>query len=175
MRSLPTGGEDAEFFEIEGRIFLATASIRTGSNPYEYATQSTIFEWIDSRFTPFQSIPTQAAKQWRYLRVGERHFLALAQGASTAALSPNDPGNSQILEWVDGTFRHFQNIRSAWGYDWQPFRIGPDEYLAYADHALPSIILRWDGEAFRPRQTLAGLGGRAFMRAARTPSLSSLS
>ena len=92
-----SGGEDAEFFEIEGKIFLATASIRTGSNPYEYATQSTIYEWIDGQFTRFQSIPTQAAKQWRYLRIEERHFLALAQGASTTALGPDDPGNSQIL------------------------------------------------------------------------------
>jgi len=70
-----SGGEDAEFCEIAGRIFLATASIRTGSNPYDYATQSTIFEWIDGRLKPFQSIPTQAAKQWRYLRIGERHSL----------------------------------------------------------------------------------------------------
>jgi hypothetical protein len=157
-----SGGEDAEFFEIAGRIFLATASIRTGSNPYDYATQSTIFEWIDGRLKPFQSIPTQAAKQWRYLRIGERHFLALAQGASTEALSPDNPGNSQIFEWVDGSFRHFQNVRSAWGYAWLPFRIGSEQYLAYADHTLPSTILVWDGEAFKLRQSLDGLGGRAF-------------
>jgi hypothetical protein len=157
-----SGGEDAEFFEIEGRIFLATASIRTGSNPYDYATQSTIFEWIDGRLTPFQSIPTQAAKQWRYLCIGERHFLAVAQGASTEALGPDNPGNSQILEWVNGTFRHFQNVKSAWGYGWLPFRIGSDQYLAYADHTLPSTILIWDGGGFKPHQTLAGLGGRAF-------------
>jgi hypothetical protein len=157
-----SGGEDAEFCEIAGRIFLATASIRTGSNPYDYATQSTIFEWIDGRLKPFQSIPTQAAKQWRYLRIGERHFLALAQGASTEALSPDDPGNSQIFEWVDGSFRHFQNVRSAWGYAWLPFRIGSEQYLAYADHTLPSMILVWDGEGFKLRQPLDGLGGRAF-------------
>jgi hypothetical protein len=112
--------------------------------------------------TPFQSIPTQAAKQWRYLRIGERHFLALAQGASTQALSPDDPGNSQILEWVNGAFRHFQNVRSAWGYGWLPFRIGPDQYLAYADHTLLSMILIWDGKGFKLHQTLDGLGGRAF-------------
>src|ERR1700730_6598392 len=39
------GGEDAEFFRIDGRIFLATASIRTGSGPYEFGTESRIFEW----------------------------------------------------------------------------------------------------------------------------------
>jgi hypothetical protein len=157
-----SGGEDAEFFEIEGRIFLATASIRTGSNPYDYAARSTIFEWVGGRLTPFQSIPTQAAKQWRYLRIGDRHFLALAQGASNEVLGPDDPGNSQILEWVNGAFRHFQNVKSAWGYGWLPFRIGSDQYLAYADHTIPSTILIWDGKGFKLHQTLDGLGGRAF-------------
>src|SRR5207248_2258974 len=36
-RTLPVpGGEDAEYFEIGGRAFLATASIRTGQGPHEY-------------------------------------------------------------------------------------------------------------------------------------------
>src|SRR3977135_3524257 len=36
------GGEDAEFFTIDGRGFLAVASLRSGSGPYEFTTDSEI-------------------------------------------------------------------------------------------------------------------------------------
>ena len=57
------GGEDAEFFTIGGRSFLAVASIRTGSGPYELAAESQIFAWDHDRFVPFQGVATFAAKQ----------------------------------------------------------------------------------------------------------------
>src|SRR5580704_11462325 len=44
------GGEDAEFFTIGDRAFLAVASIRTGAGPYELETTSRIFEWQGGRF-----------------------------------------------------------------------------------------------------------------------------
>src|SRR5580698_8200717 len=44
------GGEDIEFFRIADRAFLATASLRTGSGPYELNAQSTIYEWMHGRF-----------------------------------------------------------------------------------------------------------------------------
>ena len=74
------GGEDAEFFTIGDRSFLAVASIRTGAGPYEFAATSTIFEWRGGRFAPFQEVPTFAAKQWKHWQIGDRHFLGLAQG-----------------------------------------------------------------------------------------------
>src|ERR1700733_4376225 len=39
------GGEDAEFFPIGYRSFLAVASIRTGAGPYDFNATSRIFEW----------------------------------------------------------------------------------------------------------------------------------
>src|SRR5580700_7485805 len=39
------GGEDAEFFTIGGRAFLAVASIRAGAGPYRYAVGSVVYEW----------------------------------------------------------------------------------------------------------------------------------
>lgn len=75
------GGEDAEFFTIADRRFLAVASIRTGAGPYDYETGSGIYEWHDGKFLPRQSVRSFAAKQWKYWRIGERHFLGLAQGA----------------------------------------------------------------------------------------------
>src|ERR1700748_2843035 len=38
------GGEDAEFFEIDGRAFLATASLKSGAGPYDLNVESIIFE-----------------------------------------------------------------------------------------------------------------------------------
>ena len=158
-----SGGEDAEFFRIGGRAFLATASIRSGHGPYSYNVDSTIFEWREGRFERFQSIPTFAAKQWRHFTIGERIFLALAQGVSLDHLTATNPPNSMIFEWDGNAFRHFQSIPSAWGYNWRHFSLSGSHFLAYADHMLPSTIFRWTGTAFEPFQTLEGKGGRAFL------------
>lgn len=158
-----SGGEDAEFFRIGDRAFLAAASIRSGRGPYSFNLDSTIFEWRAGRFERFQTVPSFAAKQWRHFTIGERNFLALAQGISLDNVAATNPSDSMILEWDGSAFRHFQSIPSAWGYNWRPFSIAGDHFLAYADHILPSVILRWNGTVFEPFQTLAGLGGRAFL------------
>ena len=158
-----SGGEDAEFFRIGGRAFLATASIRSGRGPYSYNVDSIIFEWREGRFERFQSIPTFAAKQWRHFKIGERTFLALAQGITLDHVTATNPSSSMIFEWDGSAFRHFQSIPSAWGYNWRHVSISGGHFLAYADHMLPSTIFRWNGAAFEPFQTLEGKGGRAFL------------
>jgi len=158
-----SGGEDAEFFKIGDRAFLATASIRSGSGPYSFDAGSTIFEWRDGRFVRFQTVPTFAAKQWRHFAIGERHFLALAQGLSLDNVTATNPSESAIFEWDGSAFKPFQSIPSKWGYNWRHFSISGDHFLAYADHILPSVIYRWSGSVFEPFQTLAGPGGRAFL------------
>ena len=156
------GGEDAEIFRIGSRLFLAAASIRTGSGPYEYNVQSTVFEWKDDRFQSFQQFPTFAAKQWRSFVIGERHFLALAQGVVQPALQATNPAESMIFEWNGHSFEHFQTVPSAWGYNWEHFVMHETHFLAYADHQMPSIIMRWTGDRFELVQTLEGKSGRAF-------------
>ena len=158
-----SGGEDAEFFRIGNRAFLATASIRSGRGPYSFNVDSTIFEWRAGRFERFQAIPTFAAKQWRHFRIGERTFLALAQGITVDNATATNPSASTIFEWDGNAFKPFQSIPSAWGYNWRPFSISGSRFLAYADHMLPSTIYRWTGAAFEPFQTLEGKGGRAFL------------
>jgi hypothetical protein len=157
-----SGGEDAEFFRIGHRAFLATASIRSGHGPYSLDVHSTIFEWRNGRFELFQSVPTFAAKQWRHFKIGERNFLALAQGVSLANLTPKNPSDSTIFEWDGSTFKKFQSVPSAWGYNWHYFSMSGDHFLAYADHILSSVIFHWNGTVFEPFQTLEGKGGRAF-------------
>jgi hypothetical protein len=160
--SLPApGGEDAEFFTIGERAFLAVASIRSGAGPYEYTTASRIFEWYDGAFVEFQAIPTYAAKQWKYWRIGDRHFLGLAQGVALPHLEgPNR--DSVIYEWDGSAFVEFQVIRSRWAYNWHPFRVDETFFVAHADHLGPSTLYRWDGARFVAHQDLLDRAGRAF-------------
>ncbi|QNK69288.1 hypothetical protein H7F35_06170 [Variovorax sp. PAMC26660] len=156
------GGEDAEFFEIDGRAFLATASLKSGTGPYDLNVHSTIFELKDGAFTEFQRVPTFAAKQWKHFAIGERHFLALAQGVTMEGSQPRHPSKSMLCEWNGERFVEFQQVESAWGYNFAFFRIDGQCFLAYADHVAPSRILRWNGERFEDFQLLDGKTGRAF-------------
>lgn len=156
------GGEDAEFFEIDGRAFLATASLRSGAGPYDLNVDSIIFELREGSFSAFQRIPTFAAKQWKHFSIGSRHFLALAQGVVMEGSEPRNPSKSTIFEWNGERFAEFQQIESAWGYNWAFFEIGDERFLAHADHVVPSRILRWNGSQFSDFQLLDGKTGRAF-------------
>jgi hypothetical protein len=160
------GGEDAEFFTIGDRAFLAVASIRSGAGPYQFATTSTIFEWHGDGFAPFQVVPTFAAKQWRHWQVDGRHFLGLAQGVvfppGHAGPGQGANGDSVVYEWVGETFAEFQRIPSQWAYNWHAFTVGGEFFVAHAEHAGPSVLYRWDGTRLTPHQTLAAESGRAF-------------
>jgi EPTP domain len=153
------GGEDAEFFLLGNRKFLAIASIRSGQGPYQLAVDSVIYEWRGGRFEEFQRIPTVAARQWRHFTIGDRHFLAIAQGIVMDRL--NNVA-SQIYEWNGMRFEPFQEIPSQWAYNWHFFAVGQQLFLAHADHLQPSVLYRWNGSRFEPFQSLVGTQGRAF-------------
>ena len=155
------GGEDAEFFTIGDRAFLAVASIRTGAGPYQFAATSTIFEWRADRFAAFQEVPTFAAKQWRHWQIGGRHFLGLAQGVVVPPghAGPDQGANrdSVVYEWDGAQFAEFQRIPSQWAYNWHAFAAGGEYFVAHAEHAGPSVLYRWDGTRLAPQQTLAAI------------------
>ncbi|MFJ6393868.1 hypothetical protein ACIQJT_40530 [Streptomyces sp. NPDC091972] len=155
------GGEDAEFFRIGERAFLAVASIRRGKGPYEYATDSHVLEWNGETFLPFQAFQGFAAKQWKHFSIGEQHFLALAQGVVVPG-HEEDNRPSQIYHWDGERFTHLQDVDSKWGYNWHAFDLDGHHFLAYADHVRPSVLYRWNGERFEPHQDLADRHGRAF-------------
>jgi EPTP domain len=155
------GGEDAEFFRIGDQAFLATASIRRGHGPYEYKTDSMIYAWSGDRFMPFQAVPTFAAKQWKHFAIGDRHFLALAQGVALPH-TEHDNRPSIIFEWNGQAFRPFQEIPSRWAYNWHFFELAGQHFLAHADNVDPSRLYRWDGQSFVEHQTLVEAEGRAF-------------
>ncbi len=153
------GGEDAEFFEIGVRKFLATASLRAGAGPYQMDVASTIYEWNGQQFVPFQAISTFAAKQWCHFELEDSHYLALAQGA---LLPGHQNRESCIFKWDGARFVEFQRIPSAWGYNWLPLQTEAGFLLLYADHAAGSRVLRWSGSEFVVHQELRGGSGRAF-------------
>ena len=160
-RALPApGGEDAEFFTIGERSFLAVASIRTGAGPYNFEATSRIFEWRGGRFVPFQDVPTFAAKQFKHWEVDGRHFLGLAQGVAAPGMQGSR--DSAVYEWTGESFAEFQRIPSRWAYNWHAFPAGAEFFVAHAEHAGPSVLYRWDGVRLQPHQTLAEESGRAF-------------
>ena len=153
------GGEDAEHWRLGDRLMLAVAHLRRGHDPYDLRTDSVIYEMRGDRFEPLQQLPTCAAKQFKHGQIEGRHFLALAQGVDL----PGEPrAASLIYEWDGQRFVPFQEIDSAWGYNWLFFDVAGQHFLAYADHVAPSRILRWDGARFAPFQELEGRTGRAF-------------
>jgi EPTP domain len=161
QRLCVAGGEDVEFFRIADRAFLATASLRTGADPYELNAHSMLFEFVNGQFEPLQSFPTFAAKQWKHFEIGKRHFLALAQGVVIEGVTATHPSQSCIFEWDGSRFLPFQNIPSLWGYNWEYFEVAGQLLLGYADHIERSRLLRWNGSAFEDFQYLDGRGGRA--------------
>jgi hypothetical protein len=155
------GGEDAEFFVIGDRAFLAVASLRRGSGPYRFDIASQIFTWEDGHFVPFQTFETFAAKQWRHWRIGERDFLGLAQGVRLPGLE-HDNHESVVYEWDGSAFVEHQRIPSEWAYNWHPFTVNDSYFVAHAEHLGESVLYRWDGARLVPHQTLLSRGGRAF-------------
>jgi hypothetical protein len=157
------GGEDAEFFQIGSRQFLATASARRGKGPYKPNISSTLFEWTAAGWTAFQQFPGFLAKQWRHFSFENRHFLAFALGVTIEGVVPTNPRDSCIYEWDGASFVLLQRLSDAgWGYNWCHFTIGGRQFLAYADHTGTSQILEWDGMRFASFQILPGKSGRAF-------------
>jgi hypothetical protein len=156
------GGEDAVYFQQGGSEFLATASIRTGSGPYDLNTDSILYRRVGEGWEVFQSFPTFAAKQWHSFAVGNRHFLALAQGVTIDGAVARNPRHSCIFEWDGSKFVDFQTLDGGWGYNWVDFDIDGQHFLGYADHTSASGLMIWNGESFAPFQEFAPQGGRAY-------------
>lgn len=156
------GGEDAEFFTIGGRRFLATASARTGAGPYQPNIDSVVYEYLGGEWLPFQRFPGFLAKQWKALVFGGRPFLALALGVTVEGVEASNPRNSMIFEWDGAGFAPFQTLDGPWGYNFTKIEVEGREFVAYADHTGKSVLLEWTGETFEIFQRFEGKTGRAF-------------
>ena len=160
---VPTpGGEDVVIFRIGDDTYMGTASIRTGSGPYEMNAFARIYRRAAGSWTLHQTIPAFAAKQLCHFSFDGRHFLGLAQGVTLPHAKPTNARESTIFEWDGTQFAPFQTLEGKWGYNWHFFERDGQRFLAYADHTSPSRVYRWDGEAFVPFQAFSETSGRAF-------------
>jgi hypothetical protein len=157
-----SGGEDAEFFNLEEESYLVTAGVRSGRGPYRYNTDQVLYKWSRGSWAPMQTFAAFAAKQWHFFRIGARAFLALAQGVTLNHIEATNPRTSRIYEWNGLQFAEFQILEGMWGYNWESFEIAGQSFLAYADHVGESIVLAWNGSTFRPLQAFSEKAGRCF-------------
>jgi hypothetical protein len=157
-------GEDALSFRSGGRDYLAFATMRTGSGPYEVNVDSLIYREENGKWILDETLPTFGAKQWHHFSIDDREFLALAQGVVIPGipLVPRGHGRSVIFERIDGRWQEFQVLGGRMGYNWAFFRAGGHHFLAYADQLSPSVVYRWDGDSFVPYQTFGDRFGRSF-------------
>lgn len=121
-----------------------------------------IYRWDGHYFYPFQQLATYAAKQAYSFTIGQRYFLAFANGVLPSGTQATPKNNSSIYEWNGNQFVLFQTIPSSWGYSFQSFKINNVHYLAFADHLHKSTLYRWDGHGFKIAQEFPGMGGRDF-------------
>ena len=70
--------------------------------------------------------------------------------------------DSIVYEWDGDSFIEQQHIPSRWAYNWHPFRVGSQLFVAHAEHLGASVLYRWDGEKLTPHQPLLASAGRAF-------------
>jgi hypothetical protein len=157
-----SGGEDAEFFNLEEEFYLITAGVRAGRGPYRYNIDQVLYKWLGGSWAPIQTFAAFAAKQWHFFRVGHRAFLALAQGVTLGHIEATNPRTSRIYEWNGQRFDEFQTLEGMWGYNFESFEIAGRSFLAYADHIGASVLLVWNGSSFRPLQSFSENGGRCF-------------
>lgn len=158
------GNSGATFFTIGQESYLAIAGIKSGPHPpFNSSTYSMLYRWDGHFFYPIQQFFTNAARQWHYFNIRDRHFLAVAGGQINQKNKyPVSKINSMIYEWDGKAFKPFQVIDSRSGSAFKSFNINRETYLAFADKDKYSTLYRWDGTQFRKHQSFKGDGGRAF-------------
>ncbi|CAL8273732.1 unnamed protein product [Merluccius merluccius] len=130
---------DWEMFQIDGRVFLVVANghrLLHGRGPSEYAINSTVYELDMSArvFIRFQDIITYSAVDWEYFRLGEDHFLVVANSFDGASYSLN----SVLYRWqgYEG-FVPVHWLPTTGCSDWEFFTSEEKSYLIYSSAKAP--------------------------------------
>lgn len=152
------GSEDAEFFTIGDRMFLAICGVRMGRGPYNPNTYAMVYEFDGRHFFPVQQLATFAAKQVRAFTIGAEHYLAIANGLTLDGVD-GDP-RSRVYRWDGTRFREVQTLPSRWAYDLEYFEIDGKSYLGLADHLDGWTLYEWKDGAFQSIQTVSEPGAR---------------
>ena len=108
----------------------------------------------------FQAVPTTNAADLEAFRIGDAHFLAVANYYDTETFNIN----SDVYRWDDGVFVPFQELPTSGAYSFESFAIDGEHYLAVANYyddasfVTNSRVWRWDGGAFVPFQDIPTRG-----------------
>ena len=169
-QDLPTRGAVAvEQFSINGSLFLAFANQYGDTEGYN--THSFIYKLNDStvKFFLYQTIVTTGVRHMEYFRIGEKHYLAVAnyRNMSTYQL------NSVIYQWNGHQFVAVQSIPTNGATSFNFFKILQELFLAvtnYRDdttYSVNSVIYKWKEnhgqfEKFQEIGTEGAVGSKTF-------------
>jgi hypothetical protein len=157
------GNEGVVFFKIDGKSYLAVASIRSGPKaPYNFHTYSKLYQWDGRKFYPIQQFLGFATKGVSAFSIGSRHFLGFANGVVPPGSEKAKVSHSVIYEWNGQSFLPFQTFDSLWPYEFYYFSFNHDHYLGLTDHLKESVLYRWNGTKFVLFQRFKAKSGLVF-------------
>ena len=156
--SLTAGkAKDSTFFCIAPtQCFLAVAKYSDGVN---IKSTSVIYKFSQGTFQLHQDIPTQGGYDMRYFKVGNKHFLAVANAFDGETTNVN----SFIYKWDEKSsmFQKHQGVPTIAATDWEFFQVKDDSYLVVANsynhtpdsllderkHEVDSVIYKYDKQS----------------------------
>jgi len=141
-----------ESFKINGKTFLVVANYAKNA---DYKAMSWIFSWEpDERaFIKYQPLETVGAYDFEYFRIGNEHYLALANSFNGVTTKLH----SVIYRWMSSNFVPHQYIETVGASDIEHFQIDGVHYLAvanYYDHVAKSNQVNSTIYRFRERKRL---------------------
>ncbi|XP_039274415.2 thrombospondin-type laminin G domain and EAR repeat-containing protein-like [Styela clava] len=129
------GASDWEFFEIDGRFYLAVANTfdldTRVSGERNYRISSPIYELniYLQRFEKIQDVITFGARDWEFFTVGDNSYLIV----SSIATLDNKPVSNVIYKWQGvEKFVPVHNFTSRPSTDFEHVAIAGQQYLAMA-------------------------------------------
>jgi hypothetical protein len=153
FQEIPTsGGVNPDFFEIDGKKFLAFGNYVNNKN--DHTIKSVIYQWDGNKFQPFQEIPTIGAYRWKLLKTGVLHLLVIANQCDSSVKNMS-PVNSEVLKWNGSKFAHLQYISTTNATDLTEFTIGDTLFLGIAcTFGWSCPLYKWDGKQFTFSRTV---------------------
>ena len=163
IQDLPTrGASDVEHFTINGNRFLAFANHNSDTEGIN--TDSFIYKQNDSTgiFFLYQTLGTHAGIDMEYFKIGDQHYLAVANFHNGTSYRQN----SVIYQWSlrQEQFVFFQSIETFGAYSFDFFEITNEQFLAISNyydgssHGINSSIYKWNSNKFEKIQDIATEG-----------------
>lgn len=138
-------------FSIDDRDFLGIAEGITAEGVTGDAN-SEIYEWVDGRFEPFQTIPSKWGYNWTFFEQDGERYLVFVDHLD----------GWTIYRWQGAEWEAALSMVETGARAMTHFRIGDDSYFAYANLVGTSRLYRFTGDAVEEVQAFDGNGGREF-------------